>query len=348
MPWTKIYGNREDFEKAQKLSGGTLRGITYREAIHECLEELLNTDPDVFILGEGVDDPGGVFGTTKGLHEKFGKDRVMDTPISENSMTGVAIGAAMAGMRPVFVHMRVDFLPMSMDQVVNHAAKWSYMFGGAVAVPLVIRSIIGRGWGSAAQHSQSLQALFAHVPGLKVVMPATPYDAKGLLRAAVYDNNPVIFIEHRWLYEHVGHVPEGPFDVPIGKGIVRRTGADATIAATSHIVYESMRASEKLAEEGIDCEVIDLRTIKPLDEGIILDSVKKTGRLVVADTGWRSFGISAEVAALVAERCPERLKAPVKRVALPDVPTPASHALEAVFYKGAGDIADAVKEVIRS
>lgn len=346
MPWTKIYGNREDFEKAANWKD--LRGITYREALREAQSQMLASDPGVFLIGEGIDDPGGVFGTTKDLHREFGPQRVMDSPLAENGITGVAIGAALAGMRPILVHMRVDFMPMSMDQIVNHAAKWNYMFGGAVGVGLVIRSIIGRGWGSAAQHSQSLQATFAHYPGLKVVMPATPYDAKGLLTSAVYDGNPVISIEHRWLYEHVGHVPEEPYTVPIGEAIVRREGTDVTIAALSLMVFESMRAAEALEREGISSEVIDLRGLKPLDAAAVIDSVKKTGHLVVADTGWTEYGAGSEVIARITED-PEAfaaMKGPARRVALPDVPTPASAVLEGAYYRDSSHIAAAVRQTL--
>lgn len=345
MPWTKIYGNKTEFEKLSAGEPG-LRGLTYREALLESTAQMLETDRSVFVIGEGVDDSGGVFGTTKGLYERFGKDRVMDSPLAENAVTGIAIGAAVAGLRPILVHMRVDFMPLTMDQLINHAAKWRYMFGGALSVPLVVRSIIGRGWGSAAQHSQSLQALFAHIPGLKVVMPATPYDAKGLLRASVYDGNPVIFIEHRWLYEHMGHVPEEPYTVEIGRGVVRRKGSDATIVAISHMVYESMKSADTLKDEDIDCEVIDLRTIRPLDAGLVIESVKKTGRLVVADTGWRECGPGSEVITRVVEDAFGSLKAPARRVNLPEVPTPASPALEAAYYPGSAEIIKAVKETL--
>jgi pyruvate dehydrogenase E1 component beta subunit len=220
------------------------------------------------------------------------------------------------------------------------------MFGGKVNVPLVIRSIIGRGWGSAAQHSQSLQALFAHIPGLKVVMPTTPYDVKGMLMASVTDGNPVLFIEHRWLYGHMGHVPKEPYTVEIGKGIVRREGSDVTIVALSHMAFEATQAAEALAEEGIEAEVVDLRTIRPLDMEIIIKSLEKTGRLVVADTGWKTGGIGAEIIAGIIEIDPGLLKRPVKRVNPPDVPTPASHVLEAAFYPGKDDIIKAVKELV--
>ncbi|HHL38960.1 MAG TPA: alpha-ketoacid dehydrogenase subunit beta [Deltaproteobacteria bacterium] len=348
MPWTKVFSNREEFEREFGPSGdGKLRAVTYREAINETTASLLASDESVFVLGEGVDDPGGVFGTIRGLAGRFGGERVMDTPLAENGITGVAVGAAVAGMRPILVHMRMDFLPLAMDQLINHAAKWRYMFGGAVNVPLVVRGIIGRGWGSAAQHSQSLHPLFAHVPGLKVVMPATPYDGSGLLRAAVYDGNPVVFIEHRWLFEHIGHVPAEPFEVEIGKGIVRRRGSDVTIVAFSYMVYEALRAAKTLEAEGIEAEVVDPRTLRPLDEEIIIDSVRKTGRLVTAEPGWRLCGMGSEVAALAAEKAFHALKAPPVRINTADVPTPASHVLEEAFYPGADDIAGAARRIVR-
>lgn len=344
MPWTKVYGNKAEFERSADQK--SLRGRTYREALHEAASQMLLADRSVFIMGEGVDDEGGVFGTTKGLHKKFGKDRVMDTALAENGLTGIAIGAALAGMRPMLVHMRVDFIPLTMDQIINHAAKWHYMFGGIINVPVTIRSIIGRGWGSAAQHSQSLQALFAHIPGLKVVMPATPYDAKGLLRSSVYDGNPVIFIEHRWLYEHMGHVPEEPYSVPIGKGMIRRPGKDVTIVAVSHMVYEAMQAAEELKDGGIDCEIVDLRTLKPMDTPLVLESVAKTGRLIVAETGWRECGIGAEVIAKVAEEGFGSLKAPALRITFPEAPTPASPVLEKAYYPGKDRIIAAVRKTL--
>jgi pyruvate dehydrogenase E1 component beta subunit len=345
MPWTKVYGDRSEFDK-MAATRKDLRGLTYGEALLEATATAMASDPDVFVLGEGVDDPGGVFGSTLGLIDKFGPERVMDTALAENGITGIAIGAAVAGMRPLLVHMRVDFLPLSLDQIMNHAAKWHYMFGGRVNVPITIRAIIGRGWGSGAQHSQSLQSIFTQVPGLKVVMPATPYDAKGLLLASLYDNNPVIFIEHRWLYGHVGHVPEEEYRVPLGQALIRREGADVTIVASSLMVFEAIKAAEVLAEEGIDAEVLDLRTLKPMDTPAILKSVLKTGRLVIADTGGKDGGISAEISARVAEEGFSSLKAPIARVGLPDVPTPASHVLEEAFYRGRADIVKAVKHIM--
>jgi pyruvate/2-oxoglutarate/acetoin dehydrogenase E1 component len=345
MPWTNFQA--DDSRSPVRFGGGErpARELSYREAIREALWQALERDKRVFLIGEGIDDTCGVFGTTVGLREKFGEERVMDCPIAENGMTGVAIGAAITGMRPVFIHMRVDFLPICMDQIINHAAKWSYMTGGRVKVPLTIRAVIGRGWGSAAQHSQSLQALFAHIPGLKVVMPASPYDAKGLLLGAVAADGPTVVIEHRWLYDQKEGVPEEPYVIHAGKGAVRREGTDVTIAATSYMVYEALRAASELEREKISAEVIDLRSVLPIDEELIVRSVAKTGRLIIADTGWRVCGVAAEVAALAAEKAHDRLRAPVKRICLPDAPAPASVALEKAYYPGVEDIVRAVEEI---
>lgn len=340
MPWTKVMIDKQDFEAAD---ADGLRVLSYRDALLEAQRQLLAGRPEVYLLGEGIDDPGGVFGSTVGLAKEFGPGRVMDTPIAENGLTGIAAGSAMCGMRPIFIHMRMDFLPMCMDQIVNHAAKWRYMTGGKVTCPLVIRSIIGRGWGSAAQHSQALHGLFTHFAGLKVAVPASPYDAKGLLLAAVDDGNPVMFCEHRWLYDFKGYVPEEMYNAPFGKAVVRREGSDVTIVAVSLMVYEAVKAARELEKEGISAEVIDPRTIKPLDMETILASVKKTGRLVIADTGNMMTGISAEIAAQAAEKGFEYLKAPVLRVGLPDTPTPASPVLEQAFYPGVEDIKRAAR-----
>lgn len=343
MPWTKVYINKAEFENTLAKEG--LRGKTYREALNEAQLQLMEQDARVFLLGEGVDAPGWIFGSTVGLAEKFGKNRVLDVPIAENGLTGVAIGAALAGMRPIFVHMRMDFLPMCLDQIVNHAAKWHYMTGGQVNVPLVIRSIIGRGWGSAAQHSQALHGLFMHIPGLKTVMPSTPYDAKGLLIAAVQDGNPVMFVEHRWIYDYIGYVPEEMYTVPIGSGIIRRSGKDVTVVALSLMVYEAMKAAKKLAAAGIDVEIIDPRTLQPLDMKLICASVKKTGRLVIADVACQTGGVGAEIACRVAEADATALKAPIRRVNFPDAPTPCSPVLEEAYYPDADAIAQAVSEL---
>lgn len=346
MPWTKIQADETGRPGIFGAQAGKLRELSYREAIREALAQALERDPRVFLIGEGIDDPGGVFGTTVGLKDRFGAERVMDMPIAENALTGVANGAAMTGTRPVLIHMRVDFLPMAMDQIVNHAAKWSYMTGGRVKVPLTMRAVIGRGWGSAAQHSQSLQALFAHIPGLRVLMPASPYDAKGMLLAAIAGDGPSLIIEHRWLYDQKEGVPEEPYFVLPGKALVRREGRDVTIAATSYMVYESLRAAGELEKAGISAEVIDLRSMQPLDGKLIVDSVRKTGRLIAADTGWKLCGMTAEVAALAAEHAHDRLKAPVRRVCLPASPTPASHELEKAYYPTFEDIVRTAKEMM--
>jgi len=344
VPWTKVYIDKSD--SLDDLTKEGLRGISYREALLEAQDQLLESDQRVFLIGEGVDDPGGIFGSTLGLFNKYGKDRVMDIAIAENGITGVAVGAAMAGMKPIFVHMRMDFLPMCMDQIFNHAAKWYYMTGGKVNVPLIIRGIIGRGWGSAAQHSQALHSLFLHIPGLKVVAPSTPYDAKGLLIAAVRDGNPVIFVEHRWIYDYMGYVPEEQYTVPIGKGIVRREGRDITVVAISQMVYEAMKAAKELEADGIGLEIVDPRTLKPLDEEIIFDSVKKTGRLVIADVACKTGGVGAEIACRVSESVFKHLKAPIQRVNFPDVPTPCSPVLEEAYYPDFKDIINAARKVL--
>ena len=348
MPWTKLQADAVKWEQYSPPKRGERR-LTYREAIREAQAQALEIDPHVFIMGEGVDDPGGIFGTTLGLQQKFGKERVFDLPLAENCFTGIAAGAAIAGMRPIVVHMRMDFLPLSMDQIINHAAKWRYMFGSKQHVPLTIRSIIGRGWGSAAQHSQSLQGLFLHVPGLKIVMPSSAYDVKGLLLASIADPDPVLFIEHRWLYEIAEHVPGEMYTIPIGKGIIRRKGKDVTVVAVSYMVFEAMRAAKQLYEkEGIDIEVLDMRAINPLNEDLLFASVKKTGRLIIADTGWKTGGITAEIAARVSEKIFSHLKAPIKRVALPDTPTPASPVLEKAYYPGKKEIITAINRVIHA
>jgi pyruvate dehydrogenase E1 component beta subunit len=347
MPWTKLQADasqRDDNLTVRK--GG--RRLTYREAIREAQHQALEVDPSVFIMGEGVDDPGGVFGTTVNLDKKYGRDRVMDLPLAENGFTGIAVGAAIAGMRPVLVHMRMDFLLLSMDQIVNHASKWRYMFGGRQNVPLTIRSIIGRGWGSAAQHSQSLHGLFMHIPGLKLVMPSTAYDVKGLLLASIADQDPVMFVEHRWLYDQADHVPENMYTIEIGKGRVLRKGKDVTIVAISHMVPEALKAAKTLEQKrGISCEVIDPRTLNPLDEKMLLKSVKKTGRLLIADYGWKTGGVSGQIASTVSEKGFAHLKAPVQRVCLPDVPTPAASVLENAFYPGAEDIMKKVRRLVK-
>jgi pyruvate dehydrogenase E1 component beta subunit len=347
MPWSKISIEKYEggFDHSKGTEGG--RKITYIEAVREAFDQALSTDKRVFLMGQGVDDHTAMFGATLDLHKKYGSDRVFDVPLSENALTGVSVGAALTGFRPVYLHNRPDFLLVAMDQIINHAAKWSYMSGGNGKVPLVIWAPIGRGWGTAAQHSQALQGLFMHAPGLKLVMPSTPYDAKGLIISSIMDDNPVIIIEHRWQFKHTGYVPPEPYSIPLGRAAVRRQGKEITIVGASYMIIEAMRAATELEKQGIDAEVIDLRTIKPLDEDIILKSIKKTGKLLIVDTGWKTGGISAEIAALAAEKGFGYLKKPISRVASPDVPTPASHVLENVFYPGAQQIIEKAKEMVR-
>ena len=304
-------------------------------------------DRSVFLIGQGVNSPWYVGNTAQGLLKRFGAKRVIDTPVSENAITGAAVGASIAGMRAVVVHPRVDFMLYAIDPIINEAANWHYMSGGCGSVPVVVWGIINRGGEQAAQHSQSLHAMFAHIPGLKVVMPATPYDAKGLMVAAVRDPNPVIFMDDRWLYRDEDIVPEKIYETPIGKAAVRRKGKDLTIVASSYLAREAVKAAAELEKSGVDCEVIDLRTIKPLDRAAILSSVRKTGRLLVADGGWRSFGVSAEVCATVAE-AGIALKVPPVRLALPDCPAPASVSLEKAYYIHSAEIVRAAGRLVGS
>ena len=278
-----------------------MRKIKYSEAINETLHQLLESNKKVFLIGQGVTSPWYVGTTTVGLIDRFGPNRVFDTPVSENGVTGLAVGAALTGMHPIVVHPRMDFMYYAMDQIANQAANWYYMFGSQTSVPITIWGIINRGGEQGAQHSQALQSIFAHIPGLKVVMPSTPYDVKGLLVASVEDENPVIFIDDRWLYNYEGDVPKELYSIKIGKAIIRRKGKDVTIAATSYMVYKALEAAKALEKEGVDAEVIDLRTIKPMDTKLIYDSVKKTKRLVIADASWKTCGVGAEISATIAE-----------------------------------------------
>ena len=326
----------------------TNRKLQYSLAINEALHQMMESDASVFLIGQGVKSPWYVGNTAQGLLERFGVERVIDTPVSENAMTGAAVGAAISGMKPVVVHPRIDFMLYAFDPIINEAANWCYMNGGKASVPVVIWGIINRGGEQAAQHSQALHALFAHIPGLKVVMPSTPYDAKGLMIAAIKDDNPVVYIDDRWLHTLEGEVPEEVYEVAIGKAVIRREGKDVTLAATSYMVHNAMRAAEELARDGINGEVLDIRTVKPLDKQLLLASVKKTGRLVVADGGWKTCGIAAEISAIVLEEAFGYIKSPVVRVTLPDVPAPASSALEKVYYPDSGSIVQAVKKVLSS
>ncbi len=297
-------------------------------------------------MGCGVSSPDAIFGSITGLLKKFGEKRVIEAPIAENGITGVCIGSALTGMHPVMTFQRVDFALMAMDQIINHAAKWHYMYGGKMCIPLVLRGIVGRGWGQGAQHSQSLQSLFAHIPGLKVVMPSSPRDAKGLLISSLEDKNPVVFLEYRSLYDLKEEVSSGYYSIPLGKGKVVRPGKDITVVAISAMVEEAKKAAELLKKYKIDIEIIDPRTLKPLDEELILRSLKKTGRLIVADTGWKSCGFGAEIAAVAADRGYKYLKAPVKRIHLAECPAPNSPYLERVFYPSAEEIVQESRKLV--
>jgi pyruvate/2-oxoglutarate/acetoin dehydrogenase E1 component len=323
------------------------RLLTYGEAIHEATEQEMSRDSSVVVLGIGVDDFKGIYGTTRGLAEKFGRDRVVDTPLSEDAMTGAAIGAALAGLRPIHVHIRMDFLPLAMNQIVNIAAKSSYMYGGAVSVPIVIRSIIGKSWGQGAQHSQGLQSFFMHVPGLKVVAPSTPYDAKGCLIQSIRDDNPVMFVEHRMLHTHRGHVPESAYTVPFGKARVLAQGDDVTLVGISYMAVECLRARQLLKDANITAEVVDPVSLSPLDVHTIQESVLKTRRLIVVDSAWTSCGASAEIVARMAEYPQGTRSFQCRRMGFAPVTCPTTKNLEDLFYPTARTIATAAYAMVR-
>ena len=320
--------------------------LSYSQAINAALREEMLRNPLVFLLGEDIGEHGGAFGVTKGLWREFGSKRLVNTPISEAAIVGAAVGAALAGCRPVAEIMYMDFITLAMDQIVNQAAKIRYMFGGKATVPLVVRTPAGAGRGNAAQHMQSLEAWFVHVPGLKVVMPSTPYDAKGLLKTAIRDDNPVIFIEHKLLYATKGQVPEQEYTIPFGQADIKRHGKDVTIVATSRMVLFALAAADTLQEEGIDAEVIDPRSLVPLDITAIVDSVKKTHRAVVVHEACRRGGIGAEIAAEVQEQAFDHLDAPILRVANPNVPIPFAKDLEAAAIPDEQRIVAAVRDLV--
>lgn len=347
MPWDDRLV--EEKGKGQTLSGVGNRSITYTEAINEALELALAKDDSVFVLGQGVTDPGAMFGITKNLESKFGHERVFETPVSEEGLTGFCVGAALSGKRPVYMHNRPDFVLLTFNQLVTHASKYHYMSRGQSKVPMVVWSAIGRGWGSGAQHSQAIQGLLLGVPGLKIVMPMTPYDAKGMMLSAIEDNNPVLIFEHRWLMKKIGPVPEGYYTVPLGKALVRKEGIDVTVVGASQILETALEVALELENErNLKIEVIDLRTIQPLDEETILISVNKTGRLVVVDTGWAMGGVCAEIGCLVAEKAFHSLKSPIQRVGLPHSPTPSGYALESAFYPTKSTIKNAILQTLQS
>jgi pyruvate/2-oxoglutarate/acetoin dehydrogenase E1 component len=323
-----------------------MREILFREAINESLRQNLEMDERVFLMGEDVGVFGGLFQLTAGLMKDFGEERVMDTPISESAIVGGGIGSAINGMRPVVEIMNTDFLFVCMDQVANQAAKMHYMFGGQVTIPLVIRTSCGGGRGAAAHHSQSLHALFMHIPGLKIAVPSTPHDAKGLLNTAIKDENPVLFFEDKMLYNTKGPVPEEYYTVPFGQAEIKRSGRDLTIVATFRMVQRAMNVADDLQKKGIEIEVIDPRTLCPLDKKTIIESVKKTGKLITVDEGNKSNGFGSEIAAILSEEAIEYLQAPILRVAAPMTPVPYGPTLEKFYIPDEENIKDAVKRVM--
>jgi acetoin:2,6-dichlorophenolindophenol oxidoreductase subunit beta len=325
------------------------RVITCSAALNEALREEMRRDPTVFVMGEDVavwGDGGGVFGVTRDLVAEFGQERVRDTPISEAGFTAVAVGAAMTGLRPVVELMYFDFVTLAMDPLVNQAAKMRYMFGGQVKVPMVLRSNIGASGGKAAQHSQSLESLMVHIPGLKVVVPGTPYDAKGLLKTAIRDDNPVIFLEHKLLYFTKGRVPEEEYTIPFGQAVVRRPGTDVSVVATQVMVEHAMGVAKRLSREGIELEIIDLRTLVPLDIDTVVDSVRRTNRLVICHEAVERGGWAGEVAMQVQEKAFDYLDAPIARVCGANLPVPYSESLEPVVIPGEDDVMGAVRALL--
>ena len=323
-----------------------MRMISYCEALNEAMSQEMERDPTVFVYGIGAPDHKRIFGTTVGLVEKFGPERCFDTPLSEDTMTGFGLGAAINGMRPIHIHIRVDFLLLAMNQLSNMVSHYRYTSVGKLKVPMVIRAVIGRGWGQGSQHSKSMYSVFAHIPGLKVVLPTTPRDAKGLLISAIRDDNPVIFIEHRWLYWQEGEVPEEPYTIPLGEANVLREGEDITVVAISWMNVEAFKATEILSRRGVSIEIIDPRTIAPFNEELIIKSVEKTGRCIVADNDWLNCGFSAEVAARVSEKCLGKLKSPIYRIGFAPTPCPTMRHLENEFYPNAVKIIRAIEEML--
>jgi pyruvate dehydrogenase E1 component beta subunit len=323
------------------------RTLTYGEAVFEATRSEMARDPSVIVMGQGVDDARGMFGTTLNLHKEFGTDRSFDVPLAEDAMTGVGIGAALMGMRPIQVHQRMDFVLLCMNQIVNMAAKMSYMFSGAHKVPLVIRAIIGRSWGQGAQHSQAFHSYFMHVPGLRVVAPTTPHDAKGCLIRAIRDDNPVVMIEHRMLHNVRGVVPAESYQIPYGKARILSAGKDLTIVGISHMALECVRAKHLLEAADIDAEVVDPVTLSPLDIDTISRSVERTGHLLVVDTGWLSCGASSEILSEVFERLAHRRPFRAKRMGYLPTPCPTTKTLENLYYPSPQSIAEAAFRLVR-
>lgn len=320
--------------------------MKYSDAIKDAMFESMRSDDKVICYGLGVPDPKHIFTTTEGLQDEFGKERIFDMPISENAMTGVAIGAALGGYKAVFVHQRFDFFLLAMDQLVNGAAKWHMMFGGHMNVPITIRLIVGRGWGQGPTHCQSLHAWLSHIPGLKVVMPSTPSDAKGLLMEAIQDPNPVVFIEHRWLHNMDGEVPEGAYRVPLGVANMVRQGDDITVVGSSIMVPEAIHALDFVKQKGVSADLIDLRCVRPIDWDTIYTSVEKTGRLLVLDIGAETGSVAAEIIARVSSKYSNIFKAPPERICMPDYAVPTSFSLTKECYPDASDIAEKIMSML--
>lgn len=323
-----------------------MRKLSYKDALREAMHQEMARDPAVFVFGVGVPSHAKIFGTTEGLVEAFGEERCFDTPISEEAMTGFALGAAIRGLRPIHVHIRVDFLLLAMSQLVNNISSFIYSSGGGMKAPLVIRAVIGRGWGQGFQHSKALFSYFTHIPGLKVIAPTSPSDAKGLLTAAIRDDNPVVCLEHRWLYWGEEDVPEEPYTIPIGKGRILRSGTDVTIVGISWMNVEALRAAEILAQRGISVEIVDPRTLSPLDDELIVESVGRTKRCLIADCDWVDSGFSAEIAARISEKCFGILKAPVRRIGSAFTPCPTVRELENEFYANSATIVATVEDML--
>jgi len=337
---------REKKRKQSQTDPPAGRTLSYVEAVREATDQEMARDPSVILFGLDVDDPKAIQGTTRGLAEKYGPERVFGTPLSEDAMTGAAVGMALAGLRPIHVHIRMDFLMLAMNQIVNVAAKGRYMYGGRASVPLVVRSMIGKSWGQGAQHSQGLHSMFMHVPGLKVVAPAAPYDAKGCLIAAVRDDDPVLYVEHRLLHFQKGFVPEGPYAVRPGKARVTAAGEDVTLVGISYMQVECLRAKRLLEEVGINAEVIDPVWLSPLDMDTIAEAVERTGRLLVVDTGWLCCGAAAEIVAQAAERLQGVRDLRLRRMGFAPTPCPTTPALEKLFYPDARTIAAAARDLV--
>jgi pyruvate/2-oxoglutarate/acetoin dehydrogenase E1 component len=321
--------------------------IKYSDAILEAIDDSMNKNNSVIIMGLGITDPKAVFGTTKGLLKKYGSGRVIETPTSENAITGIALGASIKGLRPIITHQRVEFALLSMEQIINQISKWNYMTAGKQSAPIVIRLIIGKGWGQGPQHSQSLEVLFSHIPGLKVVAPSNAYDAKGLLKSAIEDKNPVIFFEHRWLHNIIGEVPRKNYKIEIGKAKVVQKGKDISIISFSESLVQVMRVNKLLKKHGINAEIIDLRSLRPLDEKTIIKSVKKTKNIIVVDNGWTKYGISSEIISLISEKAFKYLKSAPVRIGVQNHSIASTRELAKFSYLDSSKIVKGVLNVLK-